>query len=69
MDEENLENIDPKEDLSKPKAKKKILRRVKKKKSRKNVEEEKEPSQEDIETLNKFQVNIYLIQNSSNTLK
>jgi len=55
MDEENLENIDPEEDLSKPKTKKKILRKVKKKKSRKNVEEEKEPSQEDIETLNKFQ--------------
>ena len=51
MDEENLENIDPEEDLSKPKTKKKILRKVKKKKSRKNVEEEREPSQEDIETL------------------
>ena len=69
MDEENLENIDPEEDLSKPKTKKKILRKVKKKKSRKNVEEEKEPSQEDIETLNKFQVNIYWIQKSCNTLK
>ena len=60
MDIENTENIDPQAqdvDLSpKPKGKRKVLRKVKRKKIKKDNEEELEPSKEDVEALNAYQV-------------
>ena len=61
MDPENSENIDPEvngdqKDIIKPK--KKVLKRVKRKKSKKvSDEEEGIPSQEDVEALESYQVN------------
>ena len=58
MEKEDLENIDLQEDTAKVKNKRKVLRKVKRKKSKRNIDEEKdkEPSTEDIETLENYQV-------------
>ena len=54
MEEENLENIDPSE--TKPKAKRKVLRKVRKRKSKKVDDEDTMTNAEADEQLNSFQV-------------
>ena len=58
MELENDENIDPQdaEPCPKAKGKRKVLRKVKRKKIKRDSEDELEPSKEDVEALNAYQV-------------